>query len=497
VLVRALLIAVAGCATPVAAPHASPLEIGTDRGTVVGQAHDGVREFLGIPYATAPRWHPPGPVAPWKEPRSASKRGFACPQPESGFHRDTNEECLNLNVWVPPGEHLPVLLWIHGGGFYQGSGGDDLYDGAALARRAHAIVVTFNYRLGALGFGSQRALAAEQGTNVLPAFGLLDQRAAMQWVQTNIAAFGGDPAQVTVFGESAGAWSICSQLAMPKSRGLFAGAIIMSGSCSTALFFSPELANAQGDQLADKVGCTGANAAACLRGKSADELVNALPYRRGLLLQPGVWWGPIVDGRELPKIPIDAIRAGEFAHVPLVIGTAADEGSLHTMMLKDATAEDFAWFVGNVFGERAVPAVVARYQRSTPTRALDDVVSDGIFTCSSRRVARLFAAAGVPVYVYQWAHALDGPPNVHALGATHGIDLFFAFGMTTVGIGPSAAERPLVDLVMDTFGAFAHGKDPWPRYDAKTERHFVFDVHPSGGAHLMTDVCDFWDSISR
>jgi para-nitrobenzyl esterase len=492
---RAFVVVLAACAAPVVAPHTSPLEVPTDRGVVVGRAHDGVREFLGIPYATAPRWQPPGAVTAWKEPRPAIHRGLACPQPEQGFHRDTGEECLNLNVWAPPGEHLPVLFWIHGGAFYQGSGGDDLYDGAALARRAHAIVVTINYRLGPLGFGSPRVLATEQGVAALPAFGLLDQRAAMQWVHDNIAAFDGDPAQVTLFGESAGGWSICSQLAMPKSRGLFARAIVMSGSCSNALYATAEIANAQGDQLADKLGCTGAGAAACLREKPADEIATALPIRRGLLLLPGVWWGPIIDGRELPMLPIDAIRAGEFAHVPLVIGTAVDEGALHTMLVKQANADEFAWFVGNVFGERAVAPVVARYVRPTSTKSLNDVISDGIFTCNARRVARLFTAAGVPAYVYQWAHALDGPPNVHALGATHGIDLFFAFGVTSEGIGPDAAERPLVDLVMDAWGAFAHGKDPWPRYDAKNEPHFVFDVKPSSGSHLISDVCDFWDSL--
>src|SRR5262249_49855431 len=159
----------------------------TDRGTVVGRARDGVREFLGIPYATAPRWRPPGPIAAWATPRDATHRGPACPQPKQ---RDTAEECLNLNVWVPAGDKLPALVWIHGGAFYTGSGGMELFDGARLAHRMRAIVVTINYRLGALGFLSQRALAAEQGKQVLPAVGLLDQRAALQWVQKDIAAFG-------------------------------------------------------------------------------------------------------------------------------------------------------------------------------------------------------------------------------------------------------------------------------------------------------------------
>src|SRR5262245_39235296 len=209
---RVLLVILVACAAPVAPRSSStrpPLEVRTDRGVVVGQAQGDVREFRGIPYATAPRWQRPGPVASWSGPRDATHSGLACPQVERGYHRDTGEECLNLNLWVPPGEHLPVMLWIHGGGFIQGAGSDDLYVGANLARREHAIVVTINYRLGPLGWGSHAALAAEQGRSVLPAFGLLDQRAAMQWVQRNIAAFGGDPARVTIMGGSAGAWSVC------------------------------------------------------------------------------------------------------------------------------------------------------------------------------------------------------------------------------------------------------------------------------------------------
>src|SRR5689334_1812044 len=156
--VRAALVVLVACAAPTATlpKRASPLEVATDRGVVVGHAKDGVREFLGIPFAAPPvgalRWRPPALAAAWTAPRDATRRGFACPQPEQGFHRDTSEDCLNLNVWVPEDAtgRLPVLFWIHGGGFYQGSGGDALYDGARLARRARAIVVTSNYRLGPL-----------------------------------------------------------------------------------------------------------------------------------------------------------------------------------------------------------------------------------------------------------------------------------------------------------------------------------------------------------
>ncbi len=239
---------------------------------VFGANRAGGREFLGIPFAAPPvgalRWQAPAPVTPWSTPRAATHRGAACPQPDTGFPRNTSEDCLTLNVWVPGGRSstpLPVLLWIPGGAFYQGSGGDDLYDGAKLAARTRTIVVTINYRLGPLGFMSHRELSAEQHVAVSPAVGLLDQRAAMQWVRDEISKFGGDPTQVTLFGESAGAWSICSHLASPASRGLFARAIMQSGACSDALYFDGPTAQAQADQLAAAVGCLGPKTLECLR----------------------------------------------------------------------------------------------------------------------------------------------------------------------------------------------------------------------------------------
>jgi para-nitrobenzyl esterase len=389
-------------------------------------------------------------------------------------------------------------VWIPGGAFVGGSAGDDLYDGARLARRAHAVVVSMNYRLGALGFMAHPALARELGRAASPAFGILDQRAALEWVRRNIARVGGDPDNVTIFGQSAGAWSTCVHLVAPKSRGLFARAIMMSGACSDALYFTPQTAEAQGEALAAKVGCGGDDVLACLRKKSGEEILGALPFRRGLLLLPGVWWGPIVDGVELPRMPLTMLRAGDFAHVPLMIGSARDEGIVHTRAFESVTADELNWFVGNVFGDAAVKRVTERYQRATPKQALTDIVTDGIFACQARRVARIVSAQHVPVYLYQWTHALDDP-RVHALGATHGIDLFFLFGNVSLGFGLQQDELPLAAQVMDAWGAFARSGTPetatlrWPRYAVESDAHMTLDLPIHPGAQLLRETCDFWD----
>jgi len=460
---RFLLLLLAACATTVP----TPVE---------------VRAHLGIPYAHAARWEP----AQLVDRPALGKRGPACPQPEEGFHRDTDEDCLNLNVWAPSDARgAPVFVWIHGGAFYQGSGGDDLYDGARLAKRTGMVVVTINYRLGALGFVSFR-------DRPLPPLGLLDQRVALQWVQRHIAAYGGDPRNVTIAGESAGGWSVCSQLAMPGSRGLFAKAIIMSGACSDALYKSADEAVALGDQLMTAVGCTDA---ACMAALPVDKLVTALKMRRGLLLLPGVWWSPFVDGVELPKVPLVAIRAGEAAQVPLLLGTARDEGTLHTMFYDAVTPDELAWFVTSTFGDKVDPAQLPHGDTEKATLAM--VVNDGIFHCNARRVARLMKT---PVFLYQFSHALNGPPNVHALGPTHSIDLFFLFGMPTAGIGPDASEQPLVDRVEDLWAAFARTGDPghgWPRYDPATDADLELDTTPRVDHGLKRAVCDQWDALSR
>lgn len=505
-----LLAAVVACTTgrPTKRPANSRPTITTEAGAVVGAWRDGVRVFLGIPYAQAPtgalRWQPPRPAAPWTSPRDATRRGDACPQIDDGIRPAQSEDCLNLNVWAPADtdQPLPVMVWIHGGAFHEGSGSDDLYDGAGLATRARAIVVTINYRLGPLGFLAHRDLAREAGRATSPSYGLLDQRAALAWVQRNIRAFGGDPERVTIFGNSAGAWSVCAHLASPGSRGLFARAIMQSGACSDALYFGRAEAEAQGEALARAVQCDGPSPLACLRATPAETLARALPMKRGSILHPGVWWGPVVDGIELPRLPLETLRAGEGAPVPLLIGANRDEGILHTVSFDAISAEEIDDFVTSSFGSGATSAVAARYPHASRKEALNDVITDGVFVCQARRVARVLATQGVPAYLYHFTRALDDP-RVHQLGATHSVELFFLWGNTASGLGLSDRERALSRLMMDAWGAFARDGDPstqalpWPRYTVERDEHAVLDLPAGVGANLKRDVCDFWDEIER
>jgi para-nitrobenzyl esterase len=275
---------------------------------------------------------------------------------------------------------------------------------------------------------------------------------------------------------------------------------MQSGACSDAFYVDPPAAEAQGEALAAALGCAGPDALACLRGKSADEVARALPAKRGLILRPGVWWGPVVDGVELPEIPLAAMRAGETARVPLLIGAARDEGVLHTFDFEEISAAEVDDFVAASFGEDATGAVAARYARATGKEALAAIIGDGIFVCQARRVARVLAEQGVPVFLYHWTRAL-ADPRAHPLGATHGVDLFFVWGNPAGGIQLADEEQELAQLVMDAWGAFARDGDPstealrWPRYRRDRDEHAVLDLPASIGTDLGRDRCDFWDDL--
>jgi carboxylesterase type B len=273
---------------------------------------------------------------------------------------------------------------------------------------------------------------------------------------------------------------------------------MMSGACEDALYFDPRTAQEQALELGEAVGCEGDDPLACLRKLDAETISNALPMKRGLVLPPGVWWGPVIDGVELPARPMELIRRGELAKVPLMIGAARDEGILHTISFEQVTKEEVQAFVRDSFGESAIPAVVEKYERQTPKDSLTDIITDGIFVCQAREIARAVSAHQVPVYLYHFTRALEDP-RVHGLGATHSVDIFFLYGNHDMGIGITDDETSLSRTMMDAWGRFAAKGDPsggdlaWPRYSMDRDEHLELDMIPKPGAHLKSEICDFWD----
>jgi para-nitrobenzyl esterase len=286
---------------------------------------------------------------------------------------------------------------------------------------------------------------------------------------------------------------------MPASRGLFARAIMQSGACADPLYFGPREAEAQGKQLAEALGC---NDVMCLRTKSVDAVLHALPHKRGFILPPGAWWGPVVDGIELPAVPIQVLRASGGANVPLIVGWNRDEGTLHTIFFSSVTREDRDAFVRAAFGDAAVAPVAERYARPSFKDSLDSIVTEGGFVCEARRAARALAAHGAPVYLYELTHTLESP-RFHALGATHNVDLWLLFGNEEAGIALAPSELPLSHTIMDAWGRFARTGDPngprlfWPRYTAEKDELLLLDSAPAVAPTSKREICAFWDRFER
>ncbi len=509
-----LAVTLIGCspASTEPTPVPGPIDVTTDKGVVHGSMQDGARSFLGIPFAAPPigalRFRPPADAAPWTAPLDAVHYGPMCTQllPSGKAVADGSvEDCLTLNVWTPEADvkKAPVFVWIHGGGFVTGSGSEAMYNGTRLARKSGAIVVSFNYRLGALGFVSYPAIASEQGVATLPSPGLLDQQAALRWVQRNIASFGGDPENVTLFGESAGGMSTCAHLAMPQSKGLFAHAIIQSGPCFGFLFVDKATAEDQGTRLATAVGCTDAGTmAACLRSKSTQELLTALPLREAFLGMPGDVFGPAIDGVTLPKAPYDAIAAGEISKVPVILGTNVNEGqSFLKLYGRDPTPAEARSILETLVGKAKADAVAGKYPVDTATKtALTDIITDGVFTCGTRRAARALRNAGVKTWRYQFTYpyALFAFPE---LVATHGFEIPFVFGYGLFGSSLSDADLEVVASVQGYWSRFGKSGDPngagapaWPAF-GPDDAYLALDAPPVAKADLKKETCDFWDGI--
>ena len=525
-----LALSVAGCDLDpgrvddiVGAADVRPRRVETAGGPVLGAAAADGQAFLGIPYAAPPvgplRWRAPQPVRPWTEPLQATRLGPSCIQNLAlsaqlgggGGPTLGQEDCLTLNVYAPadaaarPGK--PVMVWLHGGAFVLGTSGQ--YDPSALARREDALVVTVNYRLGALGFLAHPSLRGEPGEG---AFALLDQRAALRWVQNNIAAFGGDPRRVTLFGQSAGAWSACYHMASPGSAGLFSRAILQSGACVIPETSLPAgAAEAGGARMAADLGCGGADALACLRALPADAVVEAAPERAGVTGPNS--WSPATGLDVLPLPPRDAFARGRFAPVPTIDGTDRDEGRLFAYLrglgFDLVTDAGYEAEIRRLYGARA-GAVLAAYPADrfpSPRAAYAAVLTDGYFACPALDLDRLIERAA-PVFAYEFddpdpPFALPRLPFSGGAGSYHTSEIAYVFDRPWLLADPvhfDAAQARLSAALQDYWGSFARDGRPrgdaaWPRMGA---RGGVLRLSPDGVAPARDFAerhrCAFWQS---
>ncbi|MBL7489960.1 carboxylesterase family protein [Frankia sp. AgB1.9] len=503
----------AGDATLTASRLASgPSEVRISDGVLQGAVHDEGRLFAGIPYAAPPvgalRWTMPRPETPWTGVRAATTRGQICAQtatPGIGGPSSTSEDCLTLNVNTPPVQprsaHLPVMVWIHGGSFVSGAGSQ--YDPEVIARRGNVIVVTINYRLGAFGWLASPALDAESRGGASGDYGLGDQQAALRWVQSNIASFGGNPHNVTIFGESAGGSSVCAQLASPSAAGLFQRAIAESG-CSIGAVAQPKAA-AAGSALAQKLGCTDtATQLACLRGRSAADVLAASSASMPTLA---------TGTRILPTDVETAFQSGKYHRVPLINGTNHDEGTLLLLLALGTfrpTEPQYEGLVAQQYGasSQKVLAAYPASKYSSPTLALAAVVTDSDFTCPALRAD---AALSRSTLVYGYEFNDPSPPVLlqsdFPLGAYHGSELAYVFQRTPVQGGAprfTPAQLALSNQIIDYWTHFARYGVPdttgQPRWPAAVSRQ-VQSLDPAGTrpvsiSSVVNDHhCSLWDSL--
>ena len=444
----ALATALTGC-TPTSLPNAAPAappRVTIATGTLEGRVDSASRMlvFSGIPYAAPPvgnlRWRPPQPAARWNGVRPADRLAHNCVQHQpwgdiDPFAAGVSEDCLYLNVWTQAtAGKRPVMVWIHGGGFFAGFGGEERHNGSVLARKG-AVVVTINYRLGTFGFFAHPALAAESPQHAAGNYGLLDQIAALQWVRDNIARFGGDPSRVTIFGESAGGMSVGALIGSPLAKGLFQRAILESGTGTGGFVARSDSAQATSVRVASALGVTGTDAATVtrLRALSADSLLAATLRIAGDPQQPIFW--PVVDRWVLPRTVDSTLALGMGNVVPVIVGSNADE-----------------------------PAAV--------------------FGAPSRSFARMITSRGAAAYLYQFTRAGEDSAS-RALGAYHSAEITFVFGRSRplqASAGRAAYDSTLADAMSDYWVAFAGSGDPngppaagrqphWPKYDPTTDAY--------------------------
>lgn len=499
---RWLLISVCGV-TLAASAQAQNLDVKTTAGPVKGvaNANGQIRVFKGIPYAAPPtgdaRWQAPRPAPAWQGVRDASAFGPACLQgkvfDDINF-TDMSEDCLSLNIWTPAKaatDRLPVMVWIHGGGFQVGGGREARHDGEAFARRG-IVLVTINYRVGVFGFLSHPDLTKESGRQASGNYGLLDQVAALRWVKDNIASFGGQPQNVTIFGESAGSLSVSALMASPLARGLFHKAIGESGAFFTRgggglTVAALTASEAQGTTFATGLGAT---SIAALRAKSGEEILQAAMKTRP-------WFSPNIDGYLLTQDVATTFASGQQAAVPLLAGWNADEiRSSVTLAKPKPTVQSFIDDTKKRYGD-AADAILKAYPAANDAEAIESaaaLASDGFIGYATWKWIETHARTGrSPVYRYSFDRKIPLPPNTmingvavtaRDIGARHAGEIEYVFGALKLSL-PTVAWEPVDQQISETMTSywanFARSGDPngkglpaWTRYD-KTRRVMHLD----------------------
>ncbi len=468
-----------------------------DAGDLQGVVADGVVSFKGIPFAQPPvgalRWKPPQPAQKWSGVRKADAYGADCmqvpfPADAAPLGVTPKEDCLYVNVWAPAkpsSSKLPVMVWIYGGGFVNGGSSPAVYDGSAFAK-SDVVLVSFNYRLARFGFFAFPALSKEQGAHPTANFGLLDQIAALQWVQRNIAAFGGDPSNVTIFGESAGGISVHALLTSPLAAGLMHKAIIQSGGGRPGLLRGKKMgggadsAESTGVEFARQKGITGADAAALaqLRALPADEVAKGLNL--AIRDERTYVGGPVEDGITMLGAPTHLYAAGKGARVPVMVGaTNMDIGLLQASSFDELFAQ---------FGDKAAHA--RRLLNPQNSTNLEQVTfkagGDQAMSEPARQVARTLSARGQPTYYFRFSYVAESL-RAQTPGALHATDIPFAFDTVAARYGKdlTAHDAALAKAMHEYWVTFARtgkptaqGHPDWPAYNAKTD--LIMDFTASG-----------------
>jgi para-nitrobenzyl esterase len=511
------LAAVAGAAasTQTSAPSKTPPLVRVDSGELQGVVDDGVASFKGIPFAAPPvgelRWRPPQPAARWTGVRQAAEFGADCmqgrfgppPAPGAPPARVPSEDCLFLNVWRPAsatsGAKLPVMVWIHGGGFVGGSGASPNTSGAQFAKQG-VVLVSINYRLGRFGFFAFPALSHERPEETKSNYAYMDQIAALQWVRRNIAAFGGDPDNVTIFGFSAGGVSVHSLLASPMARGLFHKAIAESGGSRDSVLTArpmrgdgvdpnyPVSAETIGINFARSMGITGTDQAALasLRALSAEDVLRGPPAQPGVSV-PSYETTPVLDGKLVTETAETAYKARRQPRVPLLLGSNSADTAGNRIR---ATTKEQLF---GRFGRWSAQAKAAYDpDGSTDLATLIARANDDFGQAEPARfAANAFAANGSPVYLYRFSYVQAAMRERLRTGAPHGGEIGFVFDTLSAGRGgaPTTEDQAVARMAHSYWINFARTGDPngpglpaWPRHDPSKDAIFDFRADGSAGA---------------